>query len=68
MPATLVITAGFCPLRDEGVAYADRLRAAGIPCEIAEFDDMIHAYLNLENLVPDACRETYRRTGEFLNA
>jgi hypothetical protein len=29
---------------------------------------MIHAYLNLENLVPDACRETYRRTGEFLNA
>lgn len=67
MPATLVIAAGFCPLRDEGVAYADRLRAAGITCELEEFGDMIHAYLNLENLVPEACRETYRRIGEFLN-
>lgn len=50
------------------MVYVDRLRAAGIPCEIEEFGDMIHAYLNLENLVPDACREIYQRIGGFLNA
>jgi acetyl esterase/lipase len=43
-------------------------KAAAIPCELEEFDDMINAYLNLENLVPDSCRETYRQIGEFLNA
>jgi len=43
-------------------------KAAAIPCELEEFGDMIHAYLNLENLVPDACREIYQRIGGSLNA
>jgi acetyl esterase/lipase len=66
MPATLVITAGFCPLRDEGIAYADALKAAGVTCEHHNFADMIHAYLNLENLVPNACDNTYHLIADFL--
>lgn len=66
LPQTLVITAGFCPLRDEGIAYAEKLRAAGVTCEHQHFEDMIHAYLNLENLVPDACAQTYNVIGQFL--
>ena len=66
LPATLVITAGFCPLRDEGVAYVERLRAAGGVCEHRHFAAMIHAYLNLENLVPQACAATYDAIGDFL--
>ena len=66
LPSTLVITAGFCPLRDEGLAYAERLAEAGVPVRHVPFPDMIHAYLNLEDLVPDACAETYRVVGEFL--
>ena len=67
LPATLVLTAGFCPLRDEGVAYVERLQAAGVDARYQPFPDMIHAYLNLEDLVPDACAESYRVIGEFLN-
>lgn len=67
MPATLMITAGFCPLHDEGVAYTRKLTAAGITCELQDHADMIHAYLNLEDLVPEACEETYRQVTTFLN-
>jgi acetyl esterase/lipase len=65
-PKTLVVTAGFCPLRDVGFAYVDRLTGAGIDVENLHFPNMIHAFLNLEDLVKDECGEFYRAAGEFL--
>lgn len=67
LPETLVITAEYCPLRDEGSAYVERLREAGIRAEYFQADGMIHAFLNLEKLVKAQCEETYRRIGRFLN-
>ena len=68
MPPTLVITAGFDPLRDEGRLYADKLQAAGVPCVYHCFDELIHAYLNMEDLCADECAATYRLIADFLQA
>ncbi|MEI8595361.1 alpha/beta hydrolase [Photobacterium sp. Hal280] len=68
MPRTLMITAEFCPLRDEGVAYVQQLSALGNHTEHFHLDDMIHAYLNLESFVPIQCGATYQKIAEFLKS
>lgn len=67
-PTTLVMTAEYCPLRDEGRVYVERLQAAGIPAELVDFPGMVHAFLNLEDLATEACADLYQRIGEFLNS
>ena len=67
LPETLVITAEFCPLRDEGIAYVEKVKSTGLYVEHLHFDNMIHAFLNLESLVKDECETVYRKIGEFLN-
>ncbi|MGF1687242.1 alpha/beta hydrolase [Photobacterium japonica] len=65
-PSTMIITAGFDPLRDEGRRYADRLTQHHIACEHLHMEDMIHAYLNLDALAPDACEHTYQAIAAYL--
>ena len=67
LPRTLVITAELDPLRDEGAAYVERLKAAGRTAEYRLMPGMVHAYLNLADLVPDACSQTYALLDRFLN-
>jgi acetyl esterase len=51
-PPTLMITAGFDPLRDEGHAYAARLRAAGVEVVDREYAGQIHAFVMLTKAIP----------------
>lgn len=65
-PDTFVVVAGCDPLRDEGLAYAEKLREAGANVSSYQFENMIHAFMNIEQLVPDECAKLYELMGEFI--
>ncbi|MFC7421355.1 alpha/beta hydrolase [Iodobacter arcticus] len=67
LPPTLVISAEFCPLRDEGIAYLARLKKAGVASDHLHFADLPHAFLNLENLIKEECQHAYQSIGAWLN-
>lgn len=67
LPETLMFTAEFCPLRDEGIAYCDKAKKAGVSVQHVHFSDMIHAFLNLEDLVKEECDSVYKTIANFLN-
>src|SRR5262245_2275222 len=54
LPPTLIIAAEYDTLRDEAKAYADRLAAAGVPTRYTCYPGMIHGFLQMGGLVPDA--------------
>jgi len=47
----LVVTAGFDPLRDEGEAYARRLREAGVRVDMICYGGMIHGFAPMGRLI-----------------
>lgn len=65
LPPALVITVGHDPLHDEGCAYAERLREAGVPANVIDLPDHVHGSLSLPVLY-DGIDELYRRMGDFL--
>ncbi len=61
LPPTLVLTAGFDPVRDDGKLFADRLEDASVPVTYREYDDVIHGFLSriVEPHVFERAHEAY---------
>jgi len=51
LPPALVVTAGFDPLHDQGVAYTEALVRAGVAVEHRDYSGMIHGFLHLSGMV-----------------
>ncbi len=64
-PSTMIVTAGFDPLRDEGRAYGDRLREAGVDVVHREYPGQIHAFVSLTRAIPQGMACTLE-IAEFL--
>ena len=56
LPPALIVTAGFDPLRDEGEAYAGRLRDAGVRVDYVCYGGMIHGFVPMGRLIDTATR------------
>jgi len=64
-PPTVIHTAEFDPLRDEGRAYADRLAASGVPCRYTCHPGMIHLFYALGAAIPHARTAFYQLGSEI---
>jgi acetyl esterase len=54
LPPSLVLTAGYDPLRDEGLQFADALTAAGNRCTHICFERQIHGFILMGRVIDEA--------------
>jgi len=67
MPPTLIVTAGFDPLRDEGEKYATRLRQCGVDIDYRCFESTIHGFMSFTRAL-SVGREGLEFAGRWLRA
>ena len=65
LPPATIVTAGFDPLRDEGLAYAGRLHEAGVPVRVHHYSDMAHGFFWMPGAI-DAGRQVTERISDDL--
>jgi acetyl esterase len=54
LPPASILVCGFDPLHDDGVAYADKLRAAGVPVKFTTLPDQIHGFVSMDGAIAAA--------------
>ncbi|WP_420103820.1 alpha/beta hydrolase [Bosea sp. (in: a-proteobacteria)] len=54
LPPAILCVARYDPVRDDGMAYAERLRQAGVPVILRVHDDMIHGFFGMIDIIEPA--------------
>ena len=65
LPPAFVITAECDPLRDDGEAYAEKLRALGIRAAYKRYPGMFHGFMSFPGVLPEAA-EAFEDAGNAL--
>jgi acetyl esterase len=66
-PPAFVAVAGHDPLRDDGLRYAERLRAGAVAVTVERYDDMVHGFLRMGGVF-DRSAELIGSLGDFARA
>lgn len=64
LPPTYLVTAGFDPLLDEGVAYGEKLEACGVSVTHRNYPSQVHGFFNMTAISPGA-REAIAEAGKW---
>ena len=67
-PPTLITVAGFDPLRDEALAYAERLAESGVPVRVFRESGLVHGHISMTRISPAARAAVDRVTGAIRTA
>lgn len=69
LPPTMIITAEFDPLRDEGEEFGEKLQQAGVEVDVHRENGLIHGFFNLFSMMQseEDIHYIYRYMAEFLD-
>jgi acetyl esterase len=54
LPPAFVLLAGYDPLHDEGLAYANKMSKAGVPVKVVNFERQIHGFITMGRILDEA--------------
>jgi len=67
LPPALVQTAGFDPLRDEGIDYKEKLKSAGNEVKYTNYEGLVHTYFTMPDFSKE-CMAAHIEIADFLKA